>query len=143
MNQDTVKLLRECNAGIKMGESAMKRVIPKVKNENMKKALETCRATHTELGNKTHSLLKENGEDTKPPHAIASVMSDAKITVKLLMNESDSEIACLMTDGCNMVIKSLSKCINKYKNADTRAKGIAKEIIASEEHLGYGMREFL
>lgn len=143
MNQDTVKLLRECNAGIKMGENAIKKVLPKVKNRELKKTLEVCKDTHAELGDRTHSILLEGGEDTKPPHAIASAMSDAKISIKMMMNPTDGEVASLMTDGCNMGIKSLSKYLNKYKGADSRSRQIAKELIASEEYLNLGVREFL
>ncbi len=143
MNQDTIKLLRECNAGIKMGSNAIKKVLPKAKSEELRRTLEACKDTHSELGDRTHELLLEGGADTKPPHPIASAMSDAKIAVKMLMRESDKEIASLMTDGCNMGIKSLSGYLNKYKGADSRSRQIAKELIASEEYLSFGMREFL
>ena len=143
MNKDTVNLLRECNAGIKMGERAIKKVLPKVKSKELRKSLEICKDTHAQLGDRTHSLLLENGADTKPPHAIASAMSDAKISVMLALNENDREVASLMTDGCNMGIKSISKYLNKYKGADSRSKEIAKELVASEEYLGISMREYL
>lgn len=143
MNKDTVNLLRECNAGIKMGERAIKKVLPKVKSDNLRRTLEICKDTHAELGDRTHSLLLEGGANTKPPHAIASAMSDAKISVMMMINESDKEVASLMTDGCNMGIKSLSGYLNKYKGADNRSRQIAKELIASEEYLGINLREYL
>ena len=37
---DTVRLLRECNAGLKMGENAIERVLPHVKSEELRTALE-------------------------------------------------------------------------------------------------------
>lgn len=143
MNNDTVKLLRECNAGIKMGERAIKKVLPKVKSGELRRALEICKDTHAELGDRTHSLLLEGGADTKPPHAIASAMSDAKISVMMMLNSTDKEVASLMTDGCNMGIKSLSGYLNKYKGADNRSRQIAKELIASEEYLSVKARDFL
>ena len=143
MNSDTVKLLRECNAGIKMGENAIKKVLPKVKDKRLKRTLEIAKNTHAELGDKTHGMLIEAGADTKPPHAVASLMSDIKISVSLLMDDSDRRVASLMTDGCDMGIKSLYGCMNKYKSADKRSMEIAKEIIASEEYLEGGIREFL
>jgi len=143
MNKDTVNLLRECNAGIKMGERAIKKVLPKVKSGELRRTLEICKDTHAELGDRTHGLLLEGGADTKPPHAIASAMSDAKISFMMMVKDNDKEVANLMTDGCNMGIKSLSKYLNKYKGADSRSRQIAKELIASEEFLGVSMREFL
>ena len=143
MNSDTIKLLRECNAGIKMGENAIKKVLPKVKDQRLKRTLEVTKNTHAELGDRTHGLLLEGGVDTKPPHAIASLMSDIKISVSMLMDDSDKRVADLMTDGCDMGIKSLSRYMNKYKAADKRSMEIAKELIASEEYLENGVREFL
>ena len=143
MNSDTVNLLRECNAGIKMGENAIKKVLPHVKSRELKRTLEACKDTHASLGDRTHAMLLGAGEDTKPPHAIASLMSGMKISVSMLMNESDSKIACLMTDGCDMGIKSLSRYMNKYKNASKESREIAKELIASEEYLEGNVRGFL
>lgn len=143
MNSDTVKLLRECNAGIKMGENAIKKVLPKVKDQKLKRALEVTKNTHAELGDRTHGLLLEAGADTKPPHPVASLMSDIKITVSMLMDDSDRRVADLMTDGCDMGIKSLTRYMNKYRAADRRSVQIAKELVASEEYLESGMREFL
>ncbi len=143
MNKDTENLLKECNAGIKMGENAIKKVLPRVKNKGLKRALEVCQNTHANLGDRTHELLKRGGSDTKPPHAIASVMSDMKINMKMMVNPTDSTVADVMTDGCNMGVKSLSRYLNQYKNADSRSKEIAKELIASEEYLSTSMREYL
>lgn len=140
---DTIKLLRECNAGIKMGESAIKQVLPHAKNDDMKRALEMAKDTHASLGDETHSMLIKNNADTKDPHAIARAMSSMKIYAKMTMNESDRQIAHLMTDGCNMGIKSLSHYLNQYKYADDKAKSLAKRLIASEENLEERMRTYL
>lgn len=143
MNTDTINLLRECNAGIKMGEDAIKQVLPHAKNDDLKQALKVCKNTHAALGDETHSLLLKHGADTKDPHAIVRGMSNMKIYATMMMNETDQKIASLMTDGCDMGIKSLSKQINKYKSADESAKNIAKRLIASEEYLEEKVRPFL
>ena len=61
----------------------------------------------------------------------------------LSVNESDSVIADLMTDGCNMGVKSLSKYLNEYQAADESSKDIAKRIITSENKLANEVRAFL
>ena len=143
MTTDTIKLLRECNAGIKMGESAIKKVIPHAKSEELRHTLEVCKNTHAALGDETHSMLLQHRADTKEPHAIARVMSDMKIYAKMMAQDTDSQIADVMTDGCDMGIKSISKYLNKYKNADKDAKSIAKRLIASEEYLESKIRDYL
>ncbi len=143
MNNDTVKLLRECNAGIKMGTNAFKKVLPRVKNNGLKREIESCNSLHCKLGDRAHGMLTDLGADTKPPHAIASAMSDVKISVQLMMNESDAQVARLMTDGCNMGVKSLSHYLNKYKMASTGAKELAEELISSEDALAEELRRYL
>ena len=82
IEQDTIKLLRECDAGVKMGIKSIEEVLEYVK-------------------------------------------------------------ADLMTDGCNMGVKSLSKYLNKYKAADERSKDIAKRLIHLEAQLAIDIREYL
>lgn len=143
MENDTIKLLRECNAGIKMGEDAIKQVLPRAHNKDLRHALQVCKNTHASLGDETHGLLLRQGGDTKDAHPIARAMSNMKIHTTMMAKESDKRIADLMTDGCNMGIKSVSKYLNKYKNADEKSKSIAKRLIASEEFLENKMRDFL
>lgn len=63
--------------------------------------------------------------------------------VKLVMDESDGAIADLMTDGCNMGVKSLNKYLNQYKAADEKSKHITKRLINLEEKLAVDIRSFL
>lgn len=66
---------------------------------------------------------------TKEPNVMAQGMSWIKTNIKLAMNTSDETLAELMTDGCNMGVKSLSRYLNQYKAADDRAKAITKKLI--------------
>ena len=140
---DTIKLLRECNAGIKMGEDAIKQVLPRARNKDLRHALQVCKNTHASLGDETHSMLLSHKGDTKDAHPIARTMSNMKIYTTLMTGESDKKIADLMTDGCDMGIKSLYKYLNQYQAADEKAKDLTKRIIASEEYLEKSMRTFL
>lgn len=66
-----------------------------------------------------------------------------KTNVKLAMNDSDATIAELMTDGCDMGIKSLSRYLNQYQAADHKAKTFAKKLIKLEEDLCQDLRTYL
>ena len=74
---------------------------------------------------------------------MAKGMSWMKTNVKLGINLSDETIADLMTDGCNMGVKSLSKYLNQYQAADETSKNITKRLIRLEEQLAVGIRKFL
>ena len=142
-NNDTVELLKECNAGIQMGVSAIDEVLPKVKSQKLETILNDYKNKHTKLGNETNEFLKELGEDTKEPNPIAKGMSWIKTNVKLSIDESDATVSDLITDGCNMGIKSIRKYMNQYQGADERSRGIAKELINIEKELGEKISSFL
>ena len=61
INNDTVNLLKECNAGIQMGVSAIDEVLPKVESKNLETLLNDYKNKHTQLGNETNGLLQELG----------------------------------------------------------------------------------
>ena len=63
--------------------------------------------------------------------------------IKLKLHESDKTIADVMTDGCNMGVKSLNRYLNQYQAADERSKDITKRLINLEEKLTIQMREYL
>ena len=143
VEQDTIKLLRECDAGVKMGVSSIEDVLDNVRSGEMKRILEACKAEHDKLETEIRGLLEKYHDDGKDPNPMAKSMSWMKTNMKLAMNESDATIADLMTDGCNMGVKSLNMYLNQYKAADEESKDIAKRLINLEEKLAIDLREYL
>ena len=143
IEQDTVKLLRECDAGVKMGVTAIDDVLDRVHSPELKRALTRCRGEHEKLKQEIHSLLDRYHDDGKEPNTIAKGMSWMKINVKMGMDDSDQTIAELITDGCNMGVKSLNQYLNQYEAADEVSKDITKRLINQEEQLAIELRKFL
>ena len=111
LNGDTVKLLRECNAGTKMAVYSMDEICDKI--------------------------------SVKEPNALAKGMSWLKTNAKLAVEESDAVCADLLTEGCNMGVKSLCRYYNQYAAADKQAQGFCKELIHLEENLAKEIRCYL
>jgi len=143
VKEDTAKLLRECNLGIKMGISSLNDVLDRVESVDLEDKLKKSRNEHEELETETQLLLNRYGDEEKEPNPMAKGMSWMKTNIKLVMNDSDHTIADLMTDGCNMGVKSLNKYLNKYEAADEVSKDIAKRLINLEEKLAIDIRKFL
>jgi len=143
VEQDTIKLLRECDAGVKMGVSSIDEVMGHVNAEKLRDLLRECRAKHEQLDKELQTLLDKYHDDGKEPNPMAKGMSWVKTNVMLAMKDSDATIADLMTDGCNMGVKSLHKYLNQYKAADEESKDIAKRLIDLEEKLAIDIRGFL
>ena len=143
IEQDTIKLLRECDAGVKMGVASIDDVLEYVRSAQFKERLTVCKREHQQLERELQTLLDKYHDDGKDPNPIAKGMSWMKTNMKLGMDNSDQTIADLMTDGCNMGVKSLNKYLNKYKAADEVSKDITKRLINLEEQLAIDIRQFL
>ena len=143
IESDTIKLLRECDAGIKMGVASIDDVLDKVNSRAFRKYLDNCKREHEKLKAEVQTLLENYGDAGKNANPIAKGMSWMKTNIMLGMDDSDKTIADLMTDGCNMGVKSLNRYLNQYKAADEVTKDIAKRLINQEEQLTVNVRQFL
>ena len=143
IEQDTIKLLRECDAGIKMGITSIDDVVEYVSDKELRDKLSTCKDEHLKLKEEIQTLLDKYHDDGKEPNPMAKSMSWMKTNVKLIVDESDATIADLMTDGCNMGVKSLNKYLNQYEAAEEKTKDITKRLINLEEKLAIDIRKFL
>ena len=143
VEQDTIKLLRECDAGIKMGISSIDEVLEYVSDRQLKDILIDSKGENEKLQNDLVKVLADYGDDGKEPNPVAKGMSWLKTNVKLKTDGSDSMIAELMIDGCNMGIKSLCRYMNQYQAADRRSKDIAMRLVRAEDKLTDDMRRFL
>ena len=143
VEQDTIRLLRECDAGVKMGISSIDDVLDKVKSDSLRQYLVDCRNEHVRLQEEIDVLLENYQDDGKEPNPIAKGMSWVKTNVKLAVEKSDETIADLMTDGCNMGVKSLNQYLNQYEAANEKSKDICKKLINLEQKLTTDIRGYL
>jgi len=143
IEQDTIKLLRECDAGIKMGVASIDDVLDHVRSQDLYTHLNRCKDEHEALKTELQTMLGRYHDEGKDPNPIAKGMSWMKTNMKLGMEDTDATIADLMTDGCNMGVKSLSRYLNQYKAADETSKDITKRLIHLEAQLAENIRGFL
>lgn len=143
IEQDTIRLLRECDAGIQMGVSAIDDVLERVQAPDMYRRLSACKRAHESLKTEINGMLADCHDDGKAPNPLAQGMSWLKTNAAMAMNGSDQTIASLMTDGCNMGVKSLGRYLNQYEAASEDSKEITKRLIGLEQKLSDDLREYL
>lgn len=143
MANDTVELLKECNSGIKMGVNTIDEVLSKVSSPCFKQLLSECKEKHQQLGSETHKLLNRYNESGKEPNPMAKGMSWCKTNIMISMDKNDHTIADLITDGCNMGVKSLHRYLNKYNSAEECATDIARKLIKLENDLTVDIQQYL
>lgn len=143
MENDTIALLKECNSGIKMGVNSLDDVLDKVQASDLREILKAAKKEHEKLGDETHAILLKYHEEGKDPHPVAKMMSTMKTGVKLTVQESDATVADLLTDGCDMGIKSLHRYLNQYQNAEESVVKLTGRLIESEEKLRRNLQCYL
>lgn len=140
---DTVKLLKECDAGTKMAVSSIDEVLENVTDSELKNLLQESKNHHEKLENEICELLDSHGAGEKDPNPIAKGMSWMKTNMKMSMDNSDHTVADLITDGCNMGVKTLNRYLNEYENADSKSKQICGKLISIEEELCKELKDYL
>ena len=143
IEQDTLRLLRECDAGVRMGVASIDDVLPYVQSEDLRARLMHSRERHERLQAQIENVLSRFGEDGKMPNVFARGMSMVKTKAEMTVSPNDATIASLMTAGCGMGVKSLNKYLNEYEAADESAKDVAKKLIQLEKQLIDDIRDFL
>ena len=143
IEHDTIELLRECDAGIQMGISAIDQVKDHAQNSEFRSQLDGYQREYAQLQNEIQGLLHSYNDEGKDPSPIAKGMAWMKTNMTVTFDESDEAISDIITDGCNMGVKSLNKYLNQYKAADGRAKDFAKRLINLQERQLDGMRRYL
>ena len=143
IEQDTIRLLRECDAGIQMGVSAIDDVLERVQAPDMYRRLSACKRAHESLKTEINVMLADCHDAGTAPNPLAQGMSWLKTNAAMAMNGSDQTIASLMTDGCNMGVKSLGRYLNQYEAASEDSKDITKRLIGLEQKLSDDLREYL
>ena len=143
VHEDTISLLRECSAGIKMGTASIDEVLESAEDRKLKEILSSSKDEHNRLGEETEKLLESYGRCDKEPKSLAQGTTRTHSNGLMAVDAGDHTIADLITDGCNMGVKSLSRYLNQYAAADEHSKDIAKKLISMEEGLAVRMRDYL
>ena len=142
-SEDTVKLLRECDAGSKMAVTSIDEVLEMVESTELASLLKESKNHHAELGNEIHRMLNQLHVEEKEPSVMAKGMSWMKTNVKISMDHSDATIADLLTDGCHMGIKSLHRYMNQYEDASLLSKELCGRLVGIAEALCKELRSYL
>ena len=144
MNDNTVKLLKECNAGCKSATNSMEQVLPFVKDDHpLHDILMRYNDEHIAIGDECHALLNKVHEDEKDPHPAAKVFSWISTEMKLMMDDQPEHVAELLSDGCHMGIKTVCKYKGDFPTASEAAKSLADGLVAVEDEMARSLRPYL
>ena len=141
--RDTVKMLQECDSGVKMSVDSLHDAAERADNEELRRMLRRSLDEHEQIGKEIQSLLREKNAVGKDPNVIAKTMSKMKIGAEMLVNNGDETTAKLMYDGGSMGVEKLSEYVNMYPAAEQKAKNAAEKLIRCEQRLADALRAYL
>ena len=123
MEEQTLHILNECSSGCKMAIHSMQQVLEYVENEKLEQVIMAAERKHKEIAARTAKALTTE--------------------MKMLIRDDSSQIAKIMTNGCNMGIQSIMEVLNENPEADRESKNIAGDLVKAEEHFADELKAFL
>lgn len=142
-NQDTISLLQECSAGCKMAMDSIAHMKNMVKDEQLLEIMNKYYDGHSQLEAKCRQKLNKYGNMDKEANVFAKAMANVQSSFKMLVEDDKHQAASILTDGCNMGIKSISGFLNEYKGADQESSAIAEKLRRLEENMIGDLQPFL
>ena len=143
VSQDTIELLKECDAGCKMAVDSMEQIGRYVTDDKMKSIIKKYNGEHMKIEEDIHRLLNKYGEEDKEPNPIAKASSWIQSEVKMMIHGDSKQAAYLLTDGCNMGVTSLNKYKNQYKAADSKSVDLCERLCDLETSMTKELQPYL
>ncbi|MFR4781811.1 MAG: hypothetical protein ACLUAR_02155 [Pilosibacter sp.] len=133
MEEHSVNLLRECDSGCKMAAESLEQIRDMVSDQELWKDITESYEKHQELDAKIKKTLSAMEEEGKEPGKMASAWSWMSTEMRMMAKGGDKEAASIVTDGCNMGIKTICGYKNQYSGASKAVMEIADELTGMEE----------
>ena len=144
MNEEKeINVLDELNKGACMGMDAIHFILEKVKEDGLKKELETQYEKYKSIHDKICDLYPEYSD--KEPHetsALNKAMTWYGIEMKTLMDDTTSKLAELLMQGTNMGIIEGRRLLN-HKHTDEQVNDLVQEYVDMQEHAVENLKQFL
>lgn len=142
MSKET-DILNSLYENVSMGESAIKQVLPKVKDNSLKSELQReFRDYKTQCNNITTQLKAENH---RPEGAglMTRAMSTAGIALNCAKDSSGKHIAEMMIQGTNMGVIKINKALNASSDASPKIVQEAKSILKNQQKYIDNLKSYL
>lgn len=143
VSQDTVELLKECDAGCKMAIESMEQISKYVSDDQLKSVIQKYNGAHIRMQEDIHRMLNNIGSQGQDPNIFAKASSWLQSEVKMMIHCDTKQAAHLLTDGCNMGVKSLCEYKNEYKAADEKSVALCEKLCDIETKMTYDLQKYL
>jgi hypothetical protein len=126
-----------------MATNSMEQIGQFVSNSALAEVIAKYNHDHIALGEEIHQLLNKIGEPEQDPSPMAKAFAWLSSQIKMMVKGDTHQAASILTDGCNMGIKSLNEYRNQYSEADGAIVKICDRLIAIEKNFMGDLEKFL
>lgn len=145
MNSNDLNVLDEVNKGATMGMDAIEFVEKKVGDEKFRQILNSEYAKYQEISNRANDLYAKF-PTTKEPHetsAMNKIMTWWGVQMKVMSDQSNSNISELLLNGTNMGIIEGRRLINQNPNINKDIHTLLCDFVKMQEDSVEELKNFL
>lgn len=145
MYSNDLNVLDEINKGATMGMDAIEFIEKKVGDENFRNVLNTEYSKYQEISNRANDLYAKFPTD-KEPHetsAMNKIMTWWGVQMKVMTDQSNSNISELLMNGTNMGIIEGRRLINQNPNINKDIHTLLCDFVKMQEDSVETLKNFL
>jgi len=140
---ESCSLLKQCDTGVRMGLEALDQATTKIKDPAFLDIVKNAYDEHKRMQEEIEKLECKMQMEKPQKNQIVSALSRIKSDFLFAINNRDSTVAKLMTDGAFMGINALEKHLNRTPFASVSVRDIAEEIVDIEDDFLVKIRPYL
>ena len=144
MENNNLNVLDEVNKGATMGMDAIKFVLDKVEDSELKETLDIEYNKYKDISRRVNNLYSNYSD--KQPHetnTMNKMMTWYGVEMKTMSDKSNSNISELLMNGTNMGIIEGRRLINQNKNLAKDVKNILHDFVTMQEDSIEKLKTFL
>lgn len=140
---EDIEFLNAIYENAKMGIVGIEEIKNDINGQDLLKIINEQKNDYYSICTKAMKLLSLRDAERKNVSPIAKIMTFMDARMKLIRDDSDSNIAKMMIDGSNMGIIKLNERLNNYKGDNKKIINLAKELIEVEQRNLTNLKKFL
>lgn len=145
MTENDLNVLDEVNKGATMGMDAIEFVEKKVGDENFRSVLNSEYAKYQEISDRANKLYNKFPTE-KEPHetsAMNKIMTWWGVQMKVMSDQSNSNISELLLNGTNMGVIEGRRLINQNPHVDEEIHTLLCDFVKMQEQSYEELKNFL
>lgn len=129
---ETVQLLQDVVRNARTGQDAIEQLMQKVQTGSMKEELIKEHEEYAVTRREGEQALRDAGGSSEPVGPLEKAGMWMGIEMQTIADHSNAHIAEIVIQGATMGVIEMTKALNTYDAADSRARGLASQFVVQQ-----------